>query len=125
MDALLGYGVLRDSEAADDAEKALFDAAYTDTQRYLTTVRPETHTLVSASSTAVLFAVQRFDTAAPSESRARDVTYVCVPRHLYPYESPDPIIALAALLAAGDLDLVPTADCPDLPSPENVVGQAG
>lgn len=122
MDALLGYGVLRDSPAADDAEKTLFDQAYSDTQRYLTTVRPEAHTLVSASSTAVLFAVERFETDVPSEARARDVTYVCVPRHLYPYDSPDPVVALAALLAAGDLDLVPTADCPDLPSPENVLG---
>lgn len=125
MDALMGYGVLRDSTAADDAEKSLFDAAYTDTQRYLTTIRPDTHKLVSASSTAVLFAVERFETAAPSEARARDVTYVCVPRHLYPYESPDPVVALAVLLASGDLDLVPTADCPDLPSDENVVGATG
>lgn len=125
MDALLGYGVLRDSTAADDAEKALFDAAYTETQRYLTTTRPEARTLVSASSTAVLFAVERFEAAAPSEARARDVTYVCVPRHLYPYDSPDPVVALAALLASGDLELLPTADCPDLPSPENVVDARG
>lgn len=122
MDALLGYGVLRDSTAADDAEKALLDQAYSDTQRYLTTIRPGTHTLVSASSTAVLFAVERFETDVPSEARAKDVTYVCVPRHQYPYDSPDPVVALAVLLAAGDLDLVPTADCPDLPSPENAVG---
>jgi hypothetical protein len=62
-DALLGYGTLRDSEAADDAEKGLFDAAYRDTQQYLTTLRASTHTLVSASSTAVLVAVQRFEDA--------------------------------------------------------------
>lgn len=121
MDALVGYGVLRDSEAADDAEKNLLDAAYADTQRYLTTIRPETNTLVSASSTAVLVAVERFDTATANEARAREVTYVCVPRELYPYDSPDPVVALAALLANEELDLLPTADCPDLPSDQNTV----
>ncbi len=73
----------------------------------------------------MLFAVERFETDVPSEARARDVTYVCVPRHLYPYDSPDPVVALAVLLASGDLDLLPTADCPDLPSPENAVGSQG
>jgi hypothetical protein len=121
MDSLVGYGVLRDSEAADDAEKNLLDAAYADTQRYLTTIRPEANTLVSASSTAVLVAVERFDTATANEARAREVTYVCVPRELYPYDSPDPVVALAALLAGEELDLLPTADCPDLPSDENTV----
>ena len=121
LDSLLGYGVLRDTEEADDAEKDLFDAAYRDTQQYLTTVRPETHTLISASSTAVLVAVERFADAAPSEPRAREVTYVCVPRNLYPTDSPEPAVALAALLAGEELELLPTADCPDLPSPENVV----
>lgn len=125
MDALLGYGVLRDATAADDAEKALLDQAYGDTQRYLTTIRPQAHTLVSASSTAVLFAVERFETDVPSEARAKDVTYVCVPRHQYPYDSPSPVVAVAALLASGELDLVPTADCPDLPSADNVVGSQG
>ena len=121
QDALLGYGVLRDTEAADDAEKGLFDAAYRDTQQYLTEARPEAHTLISASSTAVLVAVDRFDDTAPSEARARDVAYVCVPRSLYPVDSPDPVVALAGLLTGEELELLPTADCPDLPSDENVV----
>ena len=124
MDSLLGYGILRDSEAADDAEKGLLDAAYRDTQQYLTTVRPEAHTMVSASSTAVLVAVSRFEDAAVSEARAREVSYVCVPRNLYPVDSPEPAVALAALLAGEEMELLPTEDCPDLPSPENVVGTA-
>jgi hypothetical protein len=123
-DALLGYGTLRDSEAADDAEKGLFDAAYRDTQQYLTTLRASTHTLVSASSTAVLVAVQRFEDAAPSEARAKEAAYVCVPRELYPTDSPEPTVALAALLAAEELDLVPTQDCPELPDESNVVTPA-
>lgn len=121
MDALLGYGTLRDTEAADDAEKGLFDAAYRDTQQYLTVARPETHTLISASSTAVLLAVDRFENAAPSEARAKEATYVCVPRELYPVDSPDPAVALVGLLAGEELELLPTGDCPDLPGPENVV----
>lgn len=121
MDSLLGYGVLRDTEAADDAEKGLFDAAYRDTQQYLTTVRPEAHTLISASSTAVLVAVERFEDVATSEARAKDVTYVCIPRHLYPSDSPDPGVALAGLLAGEQLDLLPTGDCPDLPDADNAV----
>lgn len=126
QDSLLGYGVLRDSEAADDAEKGLFDAAYRDTQQYLTNARPEAHVLISADTTAVLVAVERFEDAAPSEPRAREATYVCVPRSMYPVDSPDPIVALAALLAGEELDLLPTADCPDLPSTDNVVTtQAG
>lgn len=123
-DALLGYGILRDDEAADDAEKSLFDAAYRDTQQYLTTIRPETRTLVSASSTAVLVAVSRFENAAASEARAREVSYVCVPRELYPTDSPEPRVALAALLAGEELELLPTADCPDLPDAENQVTSA-
>ena len=121
QDALLGYGVLRDTEAADDAEKGLFDAAYRDTQQYLTEARPEAHTLISASSTAVLVAVDRFEDAAPSEARARATTYVCVPRSLYPVDSPDPVVALAGLLTGEELELLPTADCPDVPSDGNVV----
>lgn len=121
MDSLLGYGLLRDSEAADDAEKSLFDAAYVDTQQYLTRVRPEAHTMISASSTAVLVAVSRFEDAAVGEPRAREVTYVCVPRNLYPVDSPEPTVALAALLAGEEMNLIPTEDCPDLPSAENVV----
>lgn len=121
MDSLLGYGTLRDTEAADDAEKGLFDAAYRDTQQFLTTTRPETHHLVSASTTAVLVAIDRFEGAAPSEPRAREVSYVCIPRELYPSDSPDPLVALAGLLAGEELELVPTGDCPDLPSEENVV----
>lgn len=121
MDSLLGYGVLRDDPAADDAEKGLFDAAYRDTQDYLTTLRPDTHTLVSASTTAVLVAVDRFDGAGSGEARAKDVTYVCVPRHLYPVDSPDPATALAALLAAEEPELLPADDCPALPDPDNAV----
>lgn len=121
MDALFGYAVLRDSEAADDAEKALFDAAYRDTQAYLTTIRPEAATLVSASSTALLLAVERFDGAGAGEARAKDVTYVCIPRELYPLDAPDPAAALASLVAGEELAQVPTGDCPDLPSPENQV----
>lgn len=125
VDALAGYGFLRDSEAADDAEKSLFDAAYVDTQDYLTTIRPETHTLVSASTTAVLVAVERFEAEADDQARARDVSYVCVPRAQYPYESPDPMVALAELLASEEIDLLPTADCPDLPAPGNDVAPVG
>ena len=126
LDSLLGYAVLRDTEAADDAEKGLFDAAYRNTQQYLTTARPEAHVVISEDTTGVLVAVERFEDAAPSEARAREVTYVCVPRSMYPVDSPEPLVALAALLAGEELDLLPTADCPDLPSPENVVTtQAG
>ena len=121
IDALAGYGVLRDSAAADDSEKGLFDGAYVATQQYLTTIRPETHTLVSASSTAVLVAVERFEVDAPDAARARAVTYVCVPRSVYPDESPTPMAALAELLAGDVVDLLPTADCPDLPAPANEV----
>ena len=121
MDALAGYGVLRDSAAADDSEKDLFDAAYVATQQYLTTIRPETHTLVSASSTAVLVAVERFEPDAPDAARARAVTYVCVPRSIYPAESPTPMAALAELLSVDSVDLLPTEDCPDLPAPANEV----
>lgn len=125
VDALAGYGFLRDSEAADDAEKNLFDAAYVDTQDYLTTIRPETHTLVSASSTAVLVAVERFEDEGTDQARARDVSYVCVPRDQYPFESPDPMVALSELLASDEVDLLPTADCPDLPAPGNEVAPLG
>lgn len=124
IDALAGYGVLRDSAAADDSEKDLFDGAYVATQQYLTTIRPETHTLVSASSTAVLVAVERFEADTPDEARARAVTYVCVPRSDYPDDSPTPMAALAELLAGDAVELLPTADCPDLPAPANEVSPA-
>lgn len=121
MDALLGYAVLRDSEAADDAEKELFDAAYRDSQNYLTVLRPDTNTLVSASSSAVLLAVYRFDAADTSEPRAKDATYVCIAREQYPLDSPDPVAALSALLDGTQVDLLPAGDCPDLPGPENTL----
>lgn len=121
MDALAGYGLLRDSEAADDTEKELFDAAYRDTQQYLTVMRPEARRLVSASTTAVLLAVERFEDATATQGRAQDVEYVCIPREHYPFDSPDPVASLAEAVQADAVELLPTADCPDLPSPANEV----
>lgn len=121
MDALVGYGILRDSEAADDTEKELFDAAYRDTQQYLTVMRPEARRLVSASTTAVLLAVERFQDATATQGRAQDVEYVCIPREHYPFDSPDPVASLAEAVQIEAVELLPTADCPDLPSPANEV----
>lgn len=126
LDAIVGYGVLRDTEAADDAEKGLFDAAYRETQAYLTTVRPDTAKLVSADSTAVLLAFERFETEVPGEARASDVTYICVERGFdlaALLSSQDPQAFVDAL--GGDSALLPTEDCPDVPSPENAVSVQG
>jgi hypothetical protein len=114
MDALMGYGVLRDSEAADDAAKTLFDQAYRETQQYLTAMRPDARRLVSADTTAIMVAVDRFDTGN-GQARARTVEYVCVPREMYPFGSSDPIGTLIGLLSTNDIPLLPAADCPDLP----------
>ncbi len=118
-DALVGYGVLRDSEAADDAEKGLFDAAYRDTEAFMSSLRPDLAHLVSASTTSVLIAVERFEADA-SEAHAKSVQYLCVPRGDYPLNAPSPLAALAELVAGG-AQLQDTDDCPALPDEDNQV----
>ncbi len=110
-EALVGYAILRDSDAADDAEKGLFDAAYRDTERYMFEIRPQVGRVISAPAN-ILLPIQRFD-AATGEARAKDVDYVCVPRELYPMDSPAPLESLAILIAGG-VELPALSDCPGL-----------
>ena len=109
---LAAFGVLRDAEGIDDSEREFFETRYQDEVTFDSDQRPLIHRGLSLDTTAVLRAVDRFETSAPgSEARARVATYVCIPREAYTtgdvpgVSLPEELIALGATAVA---------DCPDL-----------
>lgn len=107
--ALPGYAILRDAEAADEQEKAVFDRRYELGLAFDATMKPDLHRALSFQTTQVMRTVSRFVSTAPgTDPRARVMTVVCIDREAYQ--------AAEVLDAEGAAALVttPADDCPEL-----------
>jgi len=103
--SLPAYALLRDSEAADDDERAILDARYQSGLLFQRTIAPDIHRVLSYDTTQVMVTVDRFTTSAPGvEPRARMMKVVCVDREAYATADVDG--ALASLVDE------PADDCP-------------
>lgn len=112
---LPGYAILRDAEAADADEKALFDTRYQLELDFEASTKAALARAASFPSTQVMAPVERFVSTAPgTEARARAVTVVCIDREAYEAAGVVDAEAVAALVT------VPADDCPDIDNDNDV-----
>lgn len=107
--ALPAYAVLRDAEAADDTEKAVFDRQYQLGLEFDADTKPDLHRAMSYDTTQVMRSTSRFTSTSPgSDARARTLTVVCIDRQAYQAAEVIDAAGVAALVTT------PAEDCPAL-----------
>lgn len=107
--SLPAYALLRDAEAADDAERRFLEDRYQAALDFDRTTKPDIHRALSYDTTQVMVTVSRFVTTAPGvEPRAKVMRVVCIDREAYSTAEvvPGDQAGLAALLTD------PADDCP-------------
>lgn len=117
------YGVLRDSGAASDAEKQIFEDRYRENREFDLVTRAQIHRLLGFETTQEVLPISRFETSAPgTEARARLLEIVCIDSDTYEALTSPTGVPTEAL---DNLEIFDVAiDCPDLPV-ENEVRPQG
>jgi hypothetical protein len=109
---LTAHEILRNTELADGDEQQVFAASYDTARDFEARTRPLLHRALSLPTTQVLRPVDRFETTAPgTESRARTMRIVCIPREAY-LDGDAAVFELPETLAA--LGGVAAVDCPEI-----------
>lgn len=114
--SLPAYAVLRDAEAADAGEKAVFERRYELALSFDADTKPDLHHALSFETTQVMRTVSRFVSTAPGTApRARVMSVVCIDREAYRAAAAVDADAVAALVTT------PAEDCPELDNGNEVV----